>query len=37
MLTLQIRKTEAQKGEVICRHSHSEGVVAPVCNYHPLY
>ena len=37
MPILQMRKTEAQRGEMTCRHSHSEGVVAPAYNYCPLH
>ena len=37
MPILQMRTTEAQRGEMTCRHSHSEGVVAPVYNYYPLH
>lgn len=37
MPILQIKKIEAQRGEVTCRHSHNEGVVASACNYYPLH
>lgn len=36
MPILQRRKTEAQRGEMTSRHSHSEGVVAPAY-YCPLH
>lgn len=37
MSIVQMRNTEAQREEVMCRHSHSEGVVAPACHYYPLH